>query len=77
MPCSKLTGRRMIYAEGNWWAEVIVVADDSNDEWESYTLQVVRTIEEDENFTPPAPNMVFSVKKTRFVEGVATWHLFE
>lgn len=68
-------GKKGVFSEGGWVAEVIIQEDNSNTEWEKYKLEVVRTIHESTLFTTPPDGYVFSVDASRAHRSMVDWGL--
>lgn len=65
-----------IYLEDDWLAEVEIVKDESDLEWDRFTLKVVSTLNKSQIYKPVPDGTVFSVDKQKgaFCGGLWTLH---
>ena len=65
----------MIYHEDDWIAEVEVVKDLSDDEWEKFELKVIRTLRESKIFKPTPDGTIFECCCKKKYPGMGGWSL--
>lgn len=68
-------GKKMIYREDDWKAEVEVLEDTSDDEWERYKLKVVKTLRESRMYKSTPDGEIFSVEQKKGIGFSGMWHL--
>ena len=66
--------RRFEYQEDDWIAEVEMIADKSNDEFISYDLKVIKTIQESKIYKSTLNGTVFNCCRHRDYSGIL-WRL--
>ena len=60
----------MRYYEDDWIAEVEVVKDKSNEEYISYDLKVIKTIQESNIYKPTPNGTIFNFTEIRNMPGI-------
>lgn len=64
-----------IFSEGGWIAAVKVLEDNSDNEWERYNLEVIKTIQESAIFKTPVNGWQFEVSADRKYRAYVDWEL--
>ena len=54
-----------IYSEDDWKAEVKILENTSDTEWERYKLEVIKTIQESKIYKPTPDGEIFNVDQNR------------
>lgn len=66
-----------IYEEDDWISQVEVLKDESDENWDRFTLKVIKTIQESRIYGEVPDGTVFSVDKLKGVYSSALWTLRE
>lgn len=64
---------RKIYQEDDWIAEVEILEDLSDDEYERYNLKVIRTIRESRIYKPTQDGETFTCECNKKYPGMGGW----
>lgn len=64
-----------VYREDDWKAEVEVVKDESDSEWDKFTLKVIKTLLESKMYQPTRDGTVFEVTQLKGVTYGGMWTL--
>ena len=64
-----------IYKEDDWFAQVEVLRDDSDEKWYRYTLKVIKTLKHSKIYDDVPDGTVFNVDKMKGVHSSALWTL--
>jgi len=67
------------YREDDWKAEVEVLEDNSDSQWERYKLKVIRTLRESRIYKPTPDGTIFDVERNKKYNGAYSgmWSLSE
>ena len=65
----------MVYSEEDWKAEVEVVRNDSDEEWDRFTLKVIRTLQPSRIYKSTPDGTVFSVVQRKGFAFGGMWTL--
>lgn len=66
------TSNIKMYKEDDWIAQVEIIKNNSNDEWERYALKVISTIQNSKIYVTAMNGDIFEVEQQR---GMHLWRL--